>query len=262
MKLETAESPEFAQVTEEQLREAFRDDAHRGDFVILSQAPQAYMQAAGEGDGPYSLEYRDGDGEHHFCAGDAFRKEDVLRAFQWYLTGDARWRTEFSWQKLERKPWWSRSFFRIVPWVLASIALSLYVVYDDYQRRATQEKIAQERAIEDQAVSEIRKLGGYTRYGGPPEFRVTSVEFIATGKVINGKTVIDELKITDEGLVHLKALTHLQTLNLGSTKVTDVGLEHLKGLSSLETLNIRNTQVTDEGVKTLQDALPNCKIAR
>lgn len=153
-----------------------------------------------------------------------------------------------------------RSFFRIVPWPLTVIVL--YLVYGDYHRRATQEKIAQERAMEDQAVSEIRKLGGYTRSGGPPEFRVTSVEFIATGEVINGKAVIDELKITDDGLVHLKALTHLQTLNLGSTKVTDVGLEHLKGLSSLETLNIRNTQVTDKGVKTLQDALPNCKIAR
>lgn len=147
-----------------------------------------------------------------------------------------------------------RSFFRraitspVVEWGL--VVGVLYVVYDGYQRRATQEKIAQERAIEDQAVSEIRKLGGYTRYGESPEYRVTWVGFIVTGEVI------------DEGLVHLKALTHLQALDLSSTKVTDVGLEHLKGLSSLKTLNIRNTQVTDEGVKTLQDALPNCKIVR
>jgi hypothetical protein len=106
MKLETAESLGFAQVTEEQLREAFRDDAGRGEFIILSQTPQAFMQAGGEGDGPYSLEYRDGDAEHHFRAGNTFRKEGVQRAFLWYLGGDARWRTEFSWQKMERKPWW------------------------------------------------------------------------------------------------------------------------------------------------------------
>ena len=89
-----------------------------------------------------------------------------------------------------------------------------------------------------------------------------SVEFIAIGEVINGKAAIDEPKITDEGLVHLRAFPRLQTLNLGGTKVTDAGLEYLKGLGSLETLNIRNTQVTDEGVKMLQEALPKCKITR
>jgi hypothetical protein len=95
-----------------------------------------------------------------------------------------------------------------------------YSVFEDYQRRATWEKISQEQAIQDRAVTEIRKLGGFiTRYGGQPKFRVTSVEFIVTGKVINGKAVFNEPKITDEGLVHLKALTGLLTLNLDHTKV-------------------------------------------
>jgi hypothetical protein len=56
------------------------------------------------------LEYRDGDADHHFSAGDTHGKEDVLRAFLWYLAGDERWRTEFPWRTLERsaesKPWW------------------------------------------------------------------------------------------------------------------------------------------------------------
>ena len=106
MKLETAESLQFGQVTEEQLREAFRDDEGRGEFIILSQSPRTFIQAGGEGDGPYSLEYRDGDDEHHFQAEGDYRKDDVLRAFLWYLAGDSRWRTEFRWQKLARKPWW------------------------------------------------------------------------------------------------------------------------------------------------------------
>src|SRR2546426_3036985 len=110
MKLETAKSLGFAQVSEQQLREAFADDKGRGEFVILSQKPEVYIQAGGDDDGPYVLEYRDGDADHHFSAGDSFRKEDVLRAFLWYLAGDARWRSEFSWQKLEQKleqkPWW------------------------------------------------------------------------------------------------------------------------------------------------------------
>jgi hypothetical protein len=37
MKLETADSLGFDQVTEQQLREAFADDKGRGEFVILSQ---------------------------------------------------------------------------------------------------------------------------------------------------------------------------------------------------------------------------------
>lgn len=71
-----------------------------------SQQPQIYMQAFGEADGPYSLEYRDGDDEHHFQAAGGYCKDDVQRAFLWYLTGDSRWQTEFHWQVLERKPWW------------------------------------------------------------------------------------------------------------------------------------------------------------
>lgn len=56
MKLETARSLEFAQVSEQQLREAFADDKGRGEFVILSQGPEVYIQASGEDDGPYVLE--------------------------------------------------------------------------------------------------------------------------------------------------------------------------------------------------------------
>src|SRR4030095_6811795 len=66
MKLETADSYVFDQVTEEQLRDTFDDDKGRGEFVILSEKPEVYIQASGEGDGPYALEYRDGDADHHF----------------------------------------------------------------------------------------------------------------------------------------------------------------------------------------------------
>ena len=101
MKLETAESIGFDQVSEQQLLDAFADDNGRGEFVNLSEKPEVYIQASGEDDGPYALEFRDGDADHHFSAGDTFRKADVLRAFLWYLTGDTRWRSEYSWQKLE-----------------------------------------------------------------------------------------------------------------------------------------------------------------
>ncbi len=100
MKLETAGYGKLPEINEQQLRQMFDNDERRGEFVILSQEPEVYMQASGDGDGPYCLEYRDGDGDHHFSAAGELRKEDVLRAFLWYLTGDARWRSEFSWEKM------------------------------------------------------------------------------------------------------------------------------------------------------------------
>lgn len=100
MNLETADSRPIKNVTEEQLRETFRNVAGFGEFIILSQGPEVYMQAGGEDDGPYRLEYREGDGLKHFTAGDDFKKDDVLRALLWYLSGDERWRSEFKWANL------------------------------------------------------------------------------------------------------------------------------------------------------------------
>lgn len=106
MNLETAQSIAIDSVTADQLRQAMRDDAGRGEFIILSSSPQTYMQASGEGNGPYALEYRDDDDDHHFSADGRLSRDDVERAFLWYLAGDARWRSEFTWSKLEQKPWW------------------------------------------------------------------------------------------------------------------------------------------------------------
>ena len=51
-------------------------------------------------------------------------------------------------------------------------------------------------------------------------------------------------------------------VSLRGTKITDAGLVHLKGLTNLQTLNLGGTKITDAGVADLQKALPNCKIYR
>jgi hypothetical protein len=138
MKLETDSlALRFDQVTEEQLRAAFKDDARRGALIILSQQPTVYMQALGEAEGPYTLEYQDGDDQPKLQAREDLRKEDVLRAFLWYLAGDPRWRTDFPWRKPERKPWWIYSEHSPTktftgPWLIATLGyvvvlLALYV---------------------------------------------------------------------------------------------------------------------------------------
>ncbi len=67
-------------------------------------------------------------------------------------------------------------------------------------------------------------------------------------------------KITDAGLVHLRRMTQLQTLDIDRSEATDEGLEHLKGLSNLQSLCLWGTKVSNKGVKGLQQALPDCKI--
>ena len=69
-------------------------------------------------------------------------------------------------------------------------------------------------------------------------------------------------QITDDGLVHLRNLKQLETLDLKKNKrLTDAGLVHLEGLKNLDQLILIGTQVTPAGVKKLQQKLPNTKIA-
>ena len=68
-------------------------------------------------------------------------------------------------------------------------------------------------------------------------------------------------KLTDDGLVHLKALPNLQSLDLMEMQITDAGLVHLKELTNLQSLDLTGCEkITDSGVAELQKALPNCEI--
>lgn len=62
-----------------------------------------------------------------------------------------------------------------------------------------------------------------------------------------------ETPLTDDGLAHLKSLTSLKNLNLGSCrKVTDAGLKYLEKLENLESLNLGFCRkITDEGFAIL-----------
>ena len=51
-----------------------------------------------------------------------------------------------------------------------------------------------------------------------------------------------------------------QDFSLDNTKITDAGLVHLKGLNRLQPLYLYGSQVTDAGIAELPQALPNCKI--
>ena len=140
------------------------------------------------------------------------------------------------------------------------LAFSIFLLYDGYAQRARSNEEAQEKAAEAHACKLLEPLGGKVTHLSD-QFRITLMAFPSIVETIDGKLVIHKPKITDDGLVHLKKLSHLQTLDLTDTQITDAGLEHLKGLTKLEYLKLTRTQVTDAGVADLQKALPNCKIS-
>lgn len=100
MKLECAQSIASADATEADIRRAFADDRGRGEFIILAESDEVFLQASGEDDGPYSLEYREGSADRHFRYTRDLTKAEVERAFLQYLHRAPGWKTDFPWQPL------------------------------------------------------------------------------------------------------------------------------------------------------------------
>ncbi|MDF3129947.1 hypothetical protein P0Y35_12135 [Kiritimatiellaeota bacterium B1221] len=109
MELRTENSLFYQDVSSEELLDAFANDCNRGSFVILSKADQEYIQASGEGEGPYVIEYREGDEVSHFHGGEDLTKAQIQAAFLKYLHGDVSWKSDLNWVPLSMgsdKPWW------------------------------------------------------------------------------------------------------------------------------------------------------------
>ncbi|MBN2291273.1 MAG: hypothetical protein JXM70_02545 [Pirellulales bacterium] len=116
---------------------------------------------------------------------------------------------------------------------------------------------------EKNAITEIRKLGGYVPIDeGISEYRVESVSFQnrPTDEALEHVKHLPQLqslyvitgKITDAGIENIKGLTELQELNLYWTRITDAGLKNLEGMTKLKILNLGHTQITDAGLKHLE----------
>ncbi len=119
--------------------------------------------------------------------------------------------------------------------------------------RATDEKLAEK--LKGRTDLKILNLTGC--------WKITDAGLVHLKGLTNLKKLsLGQTRITDAGLAHLKGLTKLEYLNLYGTKITDAGLAHLEGLTNLKSLNLGQTRITDAGVKSLQEAMPDCKIRR
>jgi hypothetical protein len=69
-------------------------------------------------------------------------------------------------------------------------------------------------------------------------------------------------KITDAGLKTIATMERLRSLHLAHCKITDKGLAQLQNLDGLRTLNVVQTAVTQEALERLADAHPNLRNIR
>ncbi len=133
-------------------------------------------------------------------------------------------------------------------------------------------------AVEDKAIATIKKQHGYIVHKDLDDDQpvVAVTYWYYTGLTDGGlKEIAGALKqlpalemlnldctqLTDQGLTHLKGLTHLSELSLRATRITDAGLKHLEKLSSLKKLALNLTAVSRRGVEALRKALPRTVVA-
>lgn len=77
-------------------------DSGDDGFVILEESSVTYLQAAGDRGTGFVLEYQEGDTDRHFKATrERIPLAEVVKAFQMYAAGDARWKGMFEWEPLE-----------------------------------------------------------------------------------------------------------------------------------------------------------------
>jgi hypothetical protein len=107
-------------------------------------------------------------------------------------------------------------------------------------------------AIQEASEDAIIKVGG-------------QIETTPGGSVI--EVHFRGVALTDSDLGNLKAHLEvwkatLKTLDLAHTKITDTGLLHLRGLIALKTLEVAGTGVTAAGAKSLEKVLPGLQVKR
>ena len=76
-------------------------DGTNNGFLILDRAESHFMQAAGAADTGFVVEYRAGDSDHHYEAGDGVSFEVAAALFESYAAGTDAWLTAVEWRKMK-----------------------------------------------------------------------------------------------------------------------------------------------------------------
>ena len=103
MELESENTKAQSDVSEADILALFADDQARGEFIILSAGENSYIQATGEGDEAYAMEYHDPNSGKHYQATVDLSKRKVQEAFLDYFRGGSAWRSDFRWKEIDVK---------------------------------------------------------------------------------------------------------------------------------------------------------------
>ena len=141
MKIETENMKEQV-ATEELVRELVRDDARRGEYMIMMddadeerfvQIACDYEDVGGKSDGCFDLEYQEGTGGRLFHCKRRVSVDEVERVFLDELAGRIEWRGDFDWEtecdggsvpSITGVP----SFVKVLFYVVAAIAIAILAV--------------------------------------------------------------------------------------------------------------------------------------
>ena len=104
MILDSANKRFSKDTTVDDIRQALEDVSGRGEFLILSKSPSEFIQIAGEGEGPFLMEYKEANLVHK--AKSEASLEAVEKAFTSYFNQDGEYKQMFDWEVAEIKPWW------------------------------------------------------------------------------------------------------------------------------------------------------------
>lgn len=106
--------------------------------------------------------------------------------------------------------------------------------------------------FEDPALQPLAKLPRLERLVLIDKASDQSLELIRPLKELRQLLLINAQQISDDGLVHLRGLKHLEVLWVEGAPISDAGLQHVAGLSKLRRLNLNNTRITDGGLNYLR----------
>lgn len=109
----------------------------------------------------------------------------------------------------------------------------------------------------DKLFDELANFKGTVRLYLP---RFPNARMSNPGRVRNLVELGLTYTVNDEGLVHLRNLKKLQSLDLNAARISDVSVPILASMNSLSRLHLIQTDVTSEGLVRLQTALPECQI--
>jgi hypothetical protein len=97
-------------------------------FLILSRDELTYLQVAGGGEDPFTLEYQDGSLERHYRTVRDVSLDSAIRVFMAYRERGDRWHALVEWELVDLRPS-SRMRHSLVLGLVGLIVLAMALVY-------------------------------------------------------------------------------------------------------------------------------------